>query len=293
MLKKSFVAVFAVFGVIAALPAVAAESLTCAPPTLNAPSAVGQSADYTIRCTGIAHETVTPEVTFQGKVGAEGTPPYYVSPSYLIDIRGDTERELGSTVREDQIVQGELRTSTLSVAALPAQLSASTVWDADSGTLSIQDAPGLWHVYTMRVFDSAVPSEQTLVDAGYASRAVNKGRATRTVVFDKQYSRFAGRVAELPIIHAQLDLRDGKLEMLVGDTRVSAEQDLQNAIMQLDRKPADITRAWALASRAQFLGLDDDVRYAEQKVAAHNPELLDDFEDDVKRISPYVLPTGN
>ena len=48
-------------------------------------------------------------------------------------------------------------------------------------------------------------------------------------------------------------------------------------------------RAWALASVAQFLGLDDEVRYAEQRVAAHSPQLLEEFRQNVERIKPYTL----
>jgi hypothetical protein len=110
-------------------------------------------------------------------------------------------------------------------------------------------------------------------------------------VFDKTYSRFAGHGNATPVAQADLSLRDGKLSVLVGDSRAANEQGLQGALMQLDRKPQDITRAWALASRAQFLGLDDEVRYAEQKVAAHSPQLLQEFQRDVNRIEPYSVDT--
>ncbi|MBK3779896.1 hypothetical protein G3A43_06485 [Paraburkholderia aspalathi] len=290
MFKKTLVAAIAAIGSLAALSASAAESLTCSPPVINAPSATSEAAQYAIHCSGMAHRSIQPDVTFQGEVLANGTPPYRATPSYVIDIRSDSSRELSSTPREDQLATGVLETSTLSVAALPAQLAGSTVWDADSGTLSIEDKPGRWHIYTLRVFDEGDMSEQTLTDAGYASQPITGGQATVAVEFDKKFSRFAGRIDTLPVVNAQLGLRDGKLEMRVGDTRVAAEPSIQGAMMQLDRKPKDITRAWALASRAQFLGLDDEVRYAEEKVAAHNPQLLEEFQADVERIQPYVLP---
>jgi hypothetical protein len=290
MFKKSLVAVIAAIGSLAAVSASAAESLTCEPPVINAPSATGEAADYSIHCSGPAHRSISPDVTFQGAVLAQGTAPYRADLSYVIDIRSDTSRELRTTPREDQLSTGELEASTLSVAALPAQLATSTTWDADSGTLSIEDKPGRWHIYSLQVFDNGDESEQTLTDAGYASQPITEGHATVAVVFDKKFSRFAGRIDTFPVVNAQLGLRDGKLEMLVGDTRVGAEQTIQGAIMQLDRKPKDITRAWALASRAQFLGLDDEVHYAEQKVAAFNPQLLEEFQADVERIQPYVLP---
>ncbi|MEX3984185.1 hypothetical protein AB4Y45_35100 [Paraburkholderia sp. EG287A] len=289
MFKKTLVALAAI-GSLAALSAHAAESLTCAPPVISAPSATGDAADYSIHCSGPAHRSISPDVTFQGEVAAKGTPPYRADLSYVIDIRSDASRELKTTPREDQLATGELQASTQSVAFLPAQLSTSTAWDADSGTLSIEDKPGRWHIYSLQVFDNGDTSEQTLTDAGFASEPITSGHATVAVVFDKKFSRFAGRIDSLSVVNAELGLRNGKLEVLVGDTRVAAESSIQGAISQLDRKPKDITRAWALASRAQFLGLDDVVRYAEQKVAAHNPQLLEEFQTDVERIQPYVLP---
>jgi hypothetical protein len=87
MFKKTLVAAIAAIGSLAALSASAAESLTCSPPVINAPSATGDAAQYSIHCTGTAHHTVQPDVTFQGEVMANGTPPYRATPSYVIDIR--------------------------------------------------------------------------------------------------------------------------------------------------------------------------------------------------------------
>ncbi|RQR65319.1 hypothetical protein DIE18_02215 [Burkholderia sp. Bp9125] len=290
MLKKSLVAVLAVLGGIAALPASAADSLKCNPPVLEASSATSQSAGYTIQCAGADHRSVAPVVVFTGSVPANGTAPYRVDATYAIDVRGDGAREMSKVAREDQLATGTLQSSTPSVAALPTQFSGQTVWDATSGTLSIEERPGHWHVYALQVVDDAVTSEQSLTDAGFASAPVSNGHTTAIVVFGKDYSRFASRGAGLPVVKADLDLRDGKLEFLVGDSRASSAAAIQSALSQLDRKPADITRAWALASRAQLLGLDDEVHYAEQKVAAHNPQLLEEFQRDVSRIKPYVLP---
>jgi len=290
MMKKTLVALLATIGGMSALPAFAADTLECSPPVVQVRSGSAQeAAQYVIHCRGTSPLSVAPSVTVSGEVFANGTPPYRVAPTYTVDIRDLAVRKLNQPVREDQLATGTLQASTVSIAALPAQLASQTIWDASTGTLSVEEQPGRWHVFSLQLFDDADTHEESLVDAGYAS-VPYRGRATAKLVFGKDYSRFAGRTDTLPVVNAELGLREGKLELLVGDSRVASESAVQGALLQLDRKPKDITRAWALASRAQFLGLFDEVRYAEQKVAAHNPDLLEEFQRDVQRIKPYVLP---
>ena len=296
MFKKSLLAVSALLalGALTTSAARAADlgdnGLRCKPPVLQTP-ADGETSMYSVDCTGPEHASNSPSLHFEGEMPADATPPYRLKPSYLLDIRSDSQREVEGETREDQLVTGQIDTSVESLALLPAELSMRTHWDAQSGTLSIEETAGRWHAFGLRVEDDGQTDEQSLVDAGYSSTPVTQGRSKVTMVFDKTYSRFAGHGNATPVAQADLSLRDGKLSVLVGDSRAANEQGLQGALMQLDRKPQDITRAWALASRAQFLGLDDEVRYAEQKVAAHSPQLLQEFQRDVNRIEPYSVDT--
>jgi len=287
MLKKSLVALAAVLGGAAAMPALAAPALKCAPPVIQ----VGDVADkvvaqYTVQCEGAGALTVTPSVTFAGEV-LRGTPPYEVTATYSIDVRDAHAKKVAQDAREDQVAQGVLRASTVSVAALPSQFAAQTEWDAKSGTISIEEKPGVWRAFNIQHVEDA---GQSLSDAGVASAPVKNGRSVSKVVLGKDFSRFAGKGADQPILTAQLGLRDGKFEVLVGESRAASQKAVQDALLKLDKKPADVTRAWALASIAQFLGLENEVRYAEQAVAAHNPQLLDEFQHGLQRIKPYVLP---
>jgi hypothetical protein len=290
MLKPSLAAVLLALGGLTAATAHAADALKCDPPVLRADSATAATTRYSIHCAGAQHASVSPRVSFRGEIPAKSTPPYLIHADYAIDIRGDGALELGSTPREDQLASGTLIASTVSLVDLPEQLSARTVWDAASGVLSLEDTPGHWRLYRLSVFDDQDEKEQSLRDMGAASAPMTDGHTTMTIIFGKYYSRFAGRVAELPVIQAVLGNADDKAKVAVGESRIANEKAVQGALSQLDRAPSDITRAWALASRAQFLGLDDEVRYAEQKVAAFHPDLLDEFQRNVARIEPYTLP---
>ena len=58
----------------------------------------------------------------------------------------------------------------------------------------------------------------------------------------------------------------------------------------MDANPSDVSRAWAVGAMAQFMGLDQEVGYVLRQVAAHNPHLLDEFNADLQKITPYSLP---
>jgi len=287
MLKKTLVAMAAVIGGAAAMPALAANALKCEPPVVQVPADLETGvAQYTVQCVGANGLAVTPSVLFSGEVWAHGTPPYDIKASYSIDIRGAHAKKVGLDARDDQVANGVIRASTVSVASLPSQFAAQTEWDAKSSTLSIEEKPGVWRAF---VIDHVADAGDSLSDAGEASAPVKNGRSNSKVILGKTYSRFAGKGADQPIVTAQLGLRDGKFEVLLGETRAAGQQAVQDALLKLDKKPTDVTRAWALAAVAQFLGLSDEVRYAEMKVAAHNPQLLEEFQQNVQRIKPYQL----
>lgn len=286
MFKKSLVAVAALLCGSAALPSFAA-ALKCEPPVIQvAQEGDRGTAQYSIACQVIDKTVVAPTVTFAGDINAHGTAPYLVKATYLIDLRTEQDIKLGVDAREDQLAAGQLVTSTLSVAALPSQFAAQSEWDPIGSTLSVEEIPGQWRAFSFLLGQSG----GALVESGVASTPVKNARATAKLVFGKEVSRFAGAGADQAVVDAALGLNNGKLELLVGDSRVAASKAVQSALLQLDKRPKDISRAWALAARAKFLGLDDEVRYATQKVAAHNPQLLEEFQIGLARIKPYVLP---
>ncbi len=288
MLKKSLVALAAAIGGVAAMPALAAPAIKCEPPVIQVATKAGtHSAQYTIACEGANQLAITPAVTFSGEVFANGTPPYEVKATYRIDLRDAHTKRTGQDARDDQVAQGTIQSSTVSVAALPTQFAAQTEWDAKSGTISFEEKPGVWRAFAVIPQADAGSS---LVDAGTASTPVKDGRAVTKVEFGRSYSRFAAKGADLPVVAAQLGLRNGKFEVLTGESRAAGQRSVQDALLKLDKKPKDVSRAWALAAVAQFLGLEDEVRYAEMKVAAHSPQLLEEFQQSVLRIKPYALP---
>lgn len=288
MLKKSLVTLVAVLGGAAAMPALAANALKCEPPVIQvAADSDKGTAQYAVQCEGAGALTITPSVSFAGEVFAHGSAPYEVKATYRIDVRDAHAKKIGQEAREDQVAVGVLHASTVSIAALPSQFAAQTEWDATSGAMSIEEKPGVWRAF---VVEHVADAGQSLSDAGVASVPVKNGRAVSKVALGKDYSRFAGKGADLPVLAAQLGLRDGKFEVLVGESRAASQKAVHDALLKLDKKPSDVTRAWALAAIAQFLGLENEVRYAEQKVAAHNPQLLEEFQHGVQRIKPYVLP---
>lgn len=284
MLKHSLVALTAA---ILGASALAAPAFKCEPPVIQVADVKDATvAQYSIDCVGDSKLALTPSVMFSGEVHAHGTPPYVVKATYHIDTRSLYDQKLNMTGREDQLVSGTILTSTVSIAALPTQFAAKTDWDAMSGALSVEEQPGLWRIYGT-VLDGAAGA--SITDAGVASTPLKDGRTSTKVVFGPELSRFAGKGVDLSVINAKLGLRDGKLELLMGETRVANQPAMQGALLQLDKRPKDMPRAWALASRAKFLGLEDEVRYAEQKVAAHNPQLLEAFQTGLARIQPFEL----
>lgn len=288
MLKKSILALAMLTVSAHTLAASEPHSIACLPPVVQVSSIEAGISQYVITCGGQSTAGVTPKVTYSGEIKAGDTPPYHVHASYSVDGRVAYGSAMRTEQRDGQVISGVFHGSTSSIAALPAQLASQTKWDGHSGTLSIEAHPGKWHAY------NAVPDatgDLQLVESGVASAPVFKGRAIETIELGKTYSRFAGKGVDLPVVKAELGLREGKFEFLIGESRAANHAAVIGALQALDKKPKDIARAWALASRAKFLGMDDEQRYAEQKVAAHNPQLLEEFQINLQNIKPYVLPT--
>lgn len=286
MLKKLLVAVAAVSGGLAAVPAMAAPAFKCEPAVINVGSVGASAAQYLVECYSANTHTVAPVVTFSGEVSLVGTAPYMVDATYRIDMRSGHAKTVGQEAYRDQLATGRLLSSTESLATLPVQFASQTEWDAASSMLSIQERPGIWRSFSVR---NLVGAGETLTDAGVASTPVVNGKASYNLLFGQEFSRFSAKGAGAPVLQAQLGIRDGVFEVLVGESRVQAQDGLQDALLMLDKRPKDIARAWNLAARAQFLGMEDEVRYAESKVAAHNPNLLEEFHLNVQRIQPYTL----
>ena len=265
-------------------------TMACSPPVLQVPSDPAAPVGYTVICTGAGHAELAPVVTFAGELtpgASAGIGPYKIKATYTIDTRTEYAQHVNQMPHLDQFMTGQLSSSAISSAALPAQLAAQTVWDSTSGTLSVEAEAGVWHIYSTDFADmtSDVPSVH---DAGLASAPVVNGETTYSQVLGTKYSRFAGTVASsAPVVKAFLRLRDGKLELMTGETQANNQAAVQGALLALDRKPGDLARAWALAARAQYLGLDDEVRYAERKVGVTHPELLEEFQLTVQRIKPF------
>lgn len=284
MLKNLLVAVAAVTGGLAATSAMATPAFKCAPTVLQVPSD-GASAQFTVDCKATG-ATVAPSVTFAGELPTTGTPPYVVTASYKVDSRSDHAQRLNSDAHADQVFSGKLLASTTSLAALPSEVAERIQWDADHSALSIEDLPGVWSIFSVDRLDI---SGDTLAFAGQASTPFVAGKAFTVLDLGKQFSRFAGQGPDQAKIKAQLGLRAGKLEVLVGETRTSAQDAIKNAVIRLDKRPTDVARAWQLGAQAKFLGLEDEVQYAVKKVAAHNPQLVAEFEMGLARITPYTL----
>lgn len=254
----------------------------CEPPVLNA--GAESSALYSIQCEVGDTKILAPRVLVSGEMAAGALPPYKVQATYQVDTRSVFSAKLGVAPRIDQVAAGSLVTATQSVAALPSQLATKLVWDAQYGALSIEVAPGKWQVFGVAADELG---ESGLMDAGVSSSAVKEGKGTYALALDSAYSRFAAKGVDAPKLTVILGLRDGKLEVLQGDTRVQAQSAVQGALSRLDKNPKDMGRAWALAALGKFLGLTEEVRYAEQRVAAHNPQHLQEFQAGLLKITPY------
>lgn len=272
----------------APVPGGIVTTMRCAPPLIAVSAGDKASAQYLVSCEGARTTEFAPKVVFAGELYAKGTSPYPVKATYTVNTQGDHSARMLTKPRADQIATGLLTSSTVSLAALPSQFAQQMEWDASTGTLSVEESAGTWRVFSvMHVNTVDEPSVQV---AGVASAPVVKGKTQTKITLGSKYSRFSGKdAARLPVVKAELRLRDGKLEVQLGETRVANQGAVQNALLNLDRQPKDLMRAWALAARAQFLGLDDEVRYAEQKVAAFHPDVLEEFQQAVSRIKPYSI----
>lgn len=296
---KTLAAVLATLCAVAAVPAQAAPAgkATCEPTAIKVSSSSKDVSQYSVTCKVGSFLGVTPQVEFTGTIPAGVKAPYPVKAHYTVDVRDNHTRKLGKLHRQDQAVSSTLTSATDSIAGLGAQFAHQMAWDP-SGVLSVEEAKGKWRVFSLqgakttdRADGTAGLVELGVLDAGLADTAFENGRAIAKIVLDDKLSRFAAKAVEdVPDIQAALGLKEGKLVMLEGATRVVNHEDVQNALLRLDRAPADMSRAWALAARAQLLGLSDEVRYAEQKVATHNPQLLSEFQEHVQRLAPFTIP---
>lgn len=277
------------------------KGLTCDAPVLTVQARNGVESKFSVACSLPAIVNVVPSVKFSGKLPSESGPPYLARATYLVDLRDETTRRVGGQPRVDQQLSGSYVTSLPSVAVLPAQLQLQTVWDPASQTLSVEERPGAWRIIALKnqntpdilglgANEQAADANLTLSDAGWASTPFSDGQAHYKLVLGENMSRFSGKKSEAPVVLAVMGLREGKLELRIGETRVANNSALMEALLHLDKKPNDLTRAWAVAARAQFLGQDDMVRYAEQKVAAHNPDALTEFQVGIRRIKSNSLP---
>lgn len=298
MLKKTLAALIAVAGNAAALPALASNAVTCEPPQIHVSNLSKDESQYKVACHAPEFLGVKPQIHFTGELKPGVKAPFQIHARYTVDVRDDHARKLDQHPREDQALKGQMTTSTDSVAALGIQFARQTKWDP-AGVLSVQEDDNKWRVFSLQGKATSDRSdgntskliELGAVDAGVADTAFSNGRATVTVDLGERVSRYAEKsVEDKPTLLAVLGLRQGKLELLEGATRVTNHDDLQNALLRLDRQPADITRAWGVAARAQIMGLEDTVRYAEQKVAAHHPNQLEEFQENVRRLQPFAIP---
>lgn len=308
MFKKSLIALVAVAGSVTSLSALAAaEDAKCKAPIIKVASDSKKTSYFQVDCEAPQFLSVTPTITFTGTVGSPsahahdavdaiaGHSDYKVAAKYVIDVRDNFERKLKTQPRADQAIEGTLTAATQTVAGLGGQFSLQTVWDS-AGVLSVEERSGKWRVYSLQGLEttdkvdghSAKLIDVGIVAAGVANTAFKDGRAIIEVDLGQRVSRFAAKEAEdKPVVTAAMGLSDGELVVLRGATIVANHEAVQNALLRLDRGPKDMGRAWGLASRAQMLGLSDVVKYAEQKVAAHNPQLLEEFQQDVRRIIPF------
>ena len=301
MFKKTLIALLAIAGGASSISAMAAASnASCVPPVTKimiVETSEEFESHFTVDCQVMEFLTVTPQVKFTGALIAPGTAPYLVKARYTIDVRDAHARKLDTLPRADQEISGNITSATDSVAGLGGQFAAQTVWDT-AGVLSVEESKDHWRVFSLQGSETkdrvdggaSLLVEVGVVDAGMAHTAFKNGRATVKVDLGEKVSRFAEKsVEDQPSITAAMGLRAGKLELLQGATRVANHESVQNALLRLDRAPQDMARAWNLAARAQILGLNAEVRYAERKVAANNPQLFEEFQQNVRRIQPFNI----
>ena len=250
-------------------------------------------------------------LVFKGNMPSFGGAPYSVQASYHLQLVQDNidllAAKRGSGLKPAEGLEGLIESTVSSVAALPTHLQQQMRWDAKTAVLSIQERPGIWQILQLK--SNSVKTKDSLSEgespvnagewaagawssAGYAHQPVEAGKTSTRILLDDSISRFSAATGQAPSVLMVQGLRDGKLENLLGSTRVQNQEVLRDAIILLDRQPKDITRAWAVSSIAQFLGLPGEMHYAIHKVAANNPNLLKDFIADVSKIESYVIPAA-
>lgn len=280
MAKKPLLAASLLF---LALSATAAPAIQCNSAQLQH-QATGDQArvSYIVQCGSAAANVATPRIQFSGDFHAQAGAPYKIAADYTLTIQPPGDERVGRAPHAGQVYHGALAARVVSPATLPAQLAAQMHWDAEHQALSIEERPGRWHVFLQ---DQA---GLLLIDAGFASEPVRAGKARLKIDLGAASSRFAGKA---PVtIAAQLQVRGDALALMLGETQAEGQADVQQALLSLDKAPKDLSRAWALAARAQYLGLDAEVQYAIKKVAAHHPHQLLEFQKAVDGIAPFSQP---
>lgn len=248
---------------------------------------------FTVDCHARDAMVIAPTVTLSGNVLAVRSAPYLIDAQYTVDARSLVDQALGLYNESAQSVSGEIYASVSSLARLPQTFEKHLVWDAQNNLLSIQERTGRWQVFAMNAI--ALPGEPVLRSAGYASLPVYDGKSMSRLVFGPSVSRFAPPADSY--YTPQIDVvigasAQGGIELLIEPTRRLNAEAINLAIERLDAKSDDMSRAWALGSMAQFMGLYELVRYAETKVAASHPNLLVEFQRDINSIIALVLPVN-
>lgn len=266
------------------------STLRCADAVLNVPTpqAAGDT-QYTVRCLSADEGAMAPTLVFSGELRAKGGAPYSVAATYGVDARQAYAKALDMP-KPNAHFAGTLSSEVSSVKNLSALFEDKSHWDPKSATLSVEERAGLWRVVSVR-FDAA-SGDPYVVEAGLSSVPVADGQGKADLIFSRAYSRFAAKDHErMPQVKALLFVgENGKLALEVEATRALNAEALSARIKHMDANPADVTRAWAVAAMARFMGFEQEAKYAAHQVAAHNPQLLDEFHADVQAIVPYVLP---
>ena len=253
-------------------------------------------------------------ILYKGTMPVFGSTPYGVDANYHVQLVQDNLDLLalrkGAEITPGEGLGGVSQSVVPSVAALPTHFQQQMHWDSGTKALSIQAYPGIWHIMQLQesghtstlasgtaglapnesIVSAADTAQMSLISAGYANKALDQGKTLTKVTFDDSISRFSAAKHQAVVVQLVQGLRDGKVENLLGSTRAQNQELLRESLILLDRQPKDITRAWAVASVSQFLGQQGEKYYAIQKVAANNPHLLADFENDVAKIRAFELP---
>jgi len=241
---------------------------------------------FAVYCHGADHFTIKPTVTIAGEVSTRGQAPYLINATYVLEDQAMAVRAAPSAA--PQVASGTIRTSAETLPQLSRLFEEQLAWDAENNLLSVQERTGKWRVYGLdRLRSDNAP---VFEDMGLVSAPVRAGKTFSHIAFDHKLSRSAPKGASTPEVLAKVVVHKGALQVQEADTIAANRRLIQEAIDKLDRKGHDMQRAWALAAPARYLNLRDEVLYAERKVAAFNPHLLEQFQADVQRILPLSLP---